>query len=35
MTLTLQLFLPTGDAVPLSSFLTSDKLLLVVLRHLA
>ena len=35
MNLNLPLLLPTGDAVPLSSFLTADKLLVVFLRHLA
>ncbi len=35
MTLLLPLLLPTGDAVPLSSLFTADKLLLVFLRHLA
>jgi len=35
MTLTIPLLLPTGETVPLSSFLTSDTLLLVFLRHLA
>lgn len=35
MNLALPFLLPTGETVPLSSFLTSDKLLLVFLRHLA
>jgi hypothetical protein len=35
MTLSLPLMLTTGEVVPLSSFLTTDKLLLVFLRHLA
>jgi len=35
MNLNLPLLLPTGEAVPLSSFFTADRLLLVFLRHLA
>lgn len=35
MNLSLALRTPSGESVPLSAFLTSDRLLLVFLRHLA